>query len=569
MGDITRSIFGKVTKAYPLSTAGKVTSITGSANPQSAEAYLRYYKEISWLRAGISVIANGVAQSGWVVYRKKKNGDREEITQPHELKSLLTKPNPFQSGHDFFYMHQVFDELIGANYWKKEKDKGQNELWLLPPQYMTPIAHPKEFISGYKYERAGVVDIFKPEEIIMFLDPDPIDPRGGVGRAQSVGLDIENQSMMSQWNRNFFFWGADPGTIITYPIEASITPDELDRLNESWGAGHRAYGRAFKTAILTQGATVEKISMGQRDMDFTGLSKYNRESILGVFGVSYSMVGGTDNVIRANAEAQLYNFAKWVLTPRLIRIREKLNMFLCPDYGEDLEVDYVDPSPDNEQMDLDKATRAYQAGIMTKNEARAILKLDPTEDDSGETFYQASSGQGGGLGFYGLSPESLSVSGKSYTKGGEGHQGRPGQVGGSLPKDAPQNKKEERAQRAKESYKAADKEAQQKADESEAFLATTLKGKRTPDNSAFDLLLDGHVIEIKTIVRGGTDKITMHKKSLKRKWDYVSENAGVKPHTIVVDSRTHQIYYKADLGSFRLKNMTPVSVEDLRGIFGV
>jgi phage portal protein BeeE len=85
-------------------------------------------------------------------------------------------------------------------------------------------------------------------------------------------------------------------------------------------------------------------------MDFSNLAKYNRESILGVFGVSYSMIGGTENVIRANAEAQLFNFARWVLTPRLIRIREKLNMFLTPDYGPDLELDFDDPAPENEEM---------------------------------------------------------------------------------------------------------------------------------------------------------------------------------------------------------------------------
>jgi SPP1 gp7 family putative phage head morphogenesis protein len=211
----------------------------------------------------------------------------------------------------------------------------------------------------------------------------------GAGRAQSIGIDIENQSFMSQWNRNFFFWGADPGTVITYPIEANITPDELDRLSEQWNSGHRSYGRAHKAAILTQGATVAKQGIGQRDMDFTGLAKYNRESVMGVFGVSYSMVGGTENVIRANAEAQLYNFSKWVLTPRLIRIREKLNMFLCPDYGPDLELDYDDPSPENEQMDLDKATRSYQAGVATLNEARAMLKLDPDESGAGEEYYKA------------------------------------------------------------------------------------------------------------------------------------------------------------------------------------
>ena len=292
MGNITRSIMNPVAKAYPVgAAAGRLSFNSNQPSAQTSESYLRYYKEISWLRAAVAVIAQGIAQSKWELYRKKKKGDREKITEQHDLKDLLNRPNNFQSGHDFLYLHQIFDELIGRNFWVKQKDHGNNELWLLPPQYTSPVSDPIEYISGYKFERSGYTRNFKPEEVIMFVDPDPLDPMNGAGRAQSIGIDIENQSFMSQWNRNFFFWGADPGTVITYPIEANITPDELDRLSEQWNSGHRSYGRAHKAAILTQGATVAKQGIGQRDMDFTGLAKYNRDSILGVFGVSYSMVG--------------------------------------------------------------------------------------------------------------------------------------------------------------------------------------------------------------------------------------------------------------------------------------
>jgi HK97 family phage portal protein len=377
MGAIAKSFI--ILKQAPVNMSGRISFASNLPNTQTDESYLRYYKQISWLRAGVSVIAQGVAQSNWKLYKTHPDADREEITGQHDLKDIFNRPNPFQSGHDFLYLHQVFDELIGRNFWCKQSNKGKPELWLLPPQYTAPISDPTEYISGYRFARGGFEKLFKTDEIIFFVDPDPLDPLMGAGRAQSVGIDIENQSFMSQWNRNFFYWGADPGTVITYPVEANITPDELDRLNEQWNAGHRSYGRAHKAAILTQGATVAKNAMGQREMDFSNLAKYNRESILGVFGVSYSMIGGTENVIRANAEAQLFNFARWVLTPRLIRIREKLNMFLTPDYGPDLELDFDDPAPENEEMTLNKATRLYQTGIATLNEARSFVKLDPDE----------------------------------------------------------------------------------------------------------------------------------------------------------------------------------------------
>jgi HK97 family phage portal protein len=390
MGIIAKS-FIPVIKSAPVNMSGKFGYSNNLPNTQTDESYLRYYKQISWLRAAVSVIAQGVAQTEWILYRKKKDGDREEVTGQHELKNLLNRPNQFQSGHDLFYLHQVFDELLGRNFWVKQVDKGNKELWLLPPQFTAPISDPLEYISGYHYERGGYTKNFKTNEIIFFVDPDPLDPLTGAGRAQSVGIDIENQSFMSQWNRNFFYRGADPGTVITYPPEASITPDDLDRLNEQWGSMHRSYGRAHQTAILTQGGTVAKTSMGQREMDFSKLANYNRDSILGVFGVSYAIIGGTTDVNRANAEAQLYNFAKWVIVPRLIRIREKLNMFLCPDYGEDLELDYTDPTPEDQVANLAKATQMWTTGLSTRNESRELLGLDPDDTGAGDEYYKAPS----------------------------------------------------------------------------------------------------------------------------------------------------------------------------------
>ncbi len=377
MGNLARSL---IQKQYPIAqTSSRVSFGAGLQSKQSKESYLCYYSEISWLRAAVSIIAESVAQSDWRLYRKKKGGDREEVTEEHELKNLLNRPNPFQSGHDLLELHQIFDELIGEVYWTKQKEMGSRELWIVPPQYMTVIPDAHKFIGGYHFERGDSKHDFKPEEIIPFIQPNPMDMLIGTGRAQAAGIDIENQSFMSQYNRNFFYWGADPGTIITYPVEANITPDELDRLNEQWNAGHRSYGRAHKAAILTQGATIQREGIGQRDMDFVNLSKYNRDAILGVFGVSYSMVGGTESINRANAEAQLLSFARWVITPRLTRIREKLNMFLCPDYGSDLEVDYDSPVPEDTAQQALEVDNHVKSGVISIEEARQLLDQGDVE----------------------------------------------------------------------------------------------------------------------------------------------------------------------------------------------
>ena len=381
MSIITKSLITK-SNPIPMQSGNRLTFTNANTSAQNKNGYLEYYNNIVWLRAAIQTIADAIAQSTWRLYKKKDGGDREEVTGAHPLKELLNHPNPFQSGHDFLAQHQTFVELIGESYQIKQTDMGTKELWLPIPSYMRAVPDQKKYISEYIYERGADIRHYKPEEVIAFLESNPLDPLSGIGRAQSAGIDIESLNMMSQYNKYFFYWDASSGTTITYPLEANITPDELNRLAEQWNAGHRGYGRAHRAAILTQGATVNNAGVGQKDMDFVNLDKSLREKILGAFGLSYASIGGTESVNRANADAQILNFARWVMVPRLTKLREKWNMSLVPDFGDDLELDYDSPVPEDTAAMAGVIDGHVKSGIMSIEEARQELDwgdIDPDE----------------------------------------------------------------------------------------------------------------------------------------------------------------------------------------------
>jgi len=379
MGLITKAL---ITKKAPIPPggAGRITFTGGLPKTSLDESLLRYYNEIGWLRAGVSLIASSVAQATWRLYRKTKDGDREEVTGSHPLKELLNQPNPWQSGHDFLEQHQILYELLGRVFWIKERNAGMNELWIAPPQNIKILPDKVNYIKGFEYSREGFTKIFDPNEVIFFLEANPLDPLAGVGRAASIGIDIEMQSFMAQYNRNFFYWGAEPGTVISYPPEANIPPEELDKIKEQWEAAHRSYGRAHRTAIVTQGATISTTDKGHRDMDFVNQAKMLRENILGGLGVSYSLLGGTESINRANADAQMLNFTRWTTTPRLVKIRSKMNMGLCPDYDDDLELDFDNPVPEDTEQQATVIDNHIKAGVFSLEEGRAMLRkgdIDP------------------------------------------------------------------------------------------------------------------------------------------------------------------------------------------------
>ena len=131
--------------------------------------------------------------------------------------------------------------------------------------------------------------------------------------------------------------------------------------------------------------------------------------------------------------------------------------------------------------------------------------------------------------------------------------------------------KNERVERAKKSQVRTGQHEQAIADRSEKVLSDAIGVPRTADNSAFDLRNDDVGIEVKTLVNGKNEKITMSKAALGRK--LAEQRAdGLRGYTVVVDRRAGGLtgkatyYYREGFGSFRLGSMTPVSLAQLKEI---
>lgn len=349
---------------------GGVSSNQFEAKPVSLDMFLRAYCTIGWFHACVATIAKSVAEVEWILYEKSNDGTRKEVSKPHPLKDLLNSPNKFQTGHDLIEMTQIYQDCTGEGYW--HYDKRQNTLWSLPPNLIGVVADAKEFIKGYTFgSESTTLTPIPVEEIIPFISPNPMNPIRGSGPAQAIAIELDTQSFALQHNRNFFYRGAYPGLVISYPD--SIPIDEYERLITQWKTEHRGYGRAHETAIITGGGKVENISMTNRDIDFVKLMAGNRDSILGAYGVPYSILGGSEHVNKATAEAAQVDFGTRVIRPRLIKFREKLNKFLCPIFGKNLELDFTNPVPTDQLQEATITTQAFQAGYITINEARDRL----------------------------------------------------------------------------------------------------------------------------------------------------------------------------------------------------
>jgi phage portal protein BeeE len=137
---------------------------------------------------------------------------------------------------------------------------------------------------------------------------------------------------------------------------------------------------AHRVAVLEQGMKWVDRKYTMRDMEFSALRNVSRDIIREAFGFPKPLLGSVDDVNRANAEAAEVLFGRWLLVPRLNRIRDALNHDLLPFFGPaaatGLEFDYEDPvPPDGESENAERDSRV-----------NAVAQLVPLGFDAAEAL---------------------------------------------------------------------------------------------------------------------------------------------------------------------------------------
>jgi HK97 family phage portal protein len=317
---------------------------------------LEQYGQVGTLFAVVQSLSADVAKIKWRLFTKAASGldeDRTEVTK-HPALDLWNKPNPFMPGQQFRERFSQHIELVGETDWVLSTVRmgGRNvpyEMWPVRPDRITPVEDPFEFIKGYIYTSPDGEQIpLETHEVLRVMMPNPADPYRGLGPVQSIMMDLDSSRYSAEWNRNFFLNSAEPGGIIQVP--ETLNDPEFNRLRDQWDASHKGVNKAHRVAIIEQGATWASNSFSQRDMQFAELRTVSRDVIMEAFGYPKAMLGITEDVNRANAEAAEYVYAKYRQTPRLDRIKGTLNNDLLPMYGpaaEGLEWDYESPVAEN------------------------------------------------------------------------------------------------------------------------------------------------------------------------------------------------------------------------------
>jgi HK97 family phage portal protein len=340
------------------------------AHRNDAETQMRAMGSVGTLFAIVNRTSNGTAQVNWRLYRKAKSGkpeDRTEVTS-HLALDIWNRPNPFMTRQEFVEAFQQHVDLTGEGWWIVGRDTRSPlplELWPVRPDRMSPVPSATDFLSGYVYQGPDGEKVpLEPPDVIFLRMPNPLDPYRGMGPVQSILTDLDSERYSAEWNRNFFLNSAEPGGIIE--VAKRLSDDEFKEMTTRWREQHQGVAQAHRVAVLEQGTWKDR-KFSMRDMQFTELRSVSREIIREAFGFPKPMLGATDDVNRANAEAAEVVFARWLMVPRLERIKGALNNDFLPLFGGqgDLEFDYDDPTPaDSERENSERDSKVTAAQLL-------------------------------------------------------------------------------------------------------------------------------------------------------------------------------------------------------------
>lgn len=374
----------KVTSQKPSLASSAVMSFPQPPARKASE-YMGAYTGYPY--TAISAIAQEVASLDLQLYKKVVKGNEVStvLIHEHEVLSLLQYSNSLSTFYEMVEATQTYLELTGEAYWVllREENTGiPQEIWLLRPDWIKIVPSKVSVVDSYIYNPGGNPGesiTFPKENILPFKYFDPKNPYRGKGPIQAAAMPLDIHTFAQEWNRNFFFNSAIPSLIFT--TDKRLDKRAVERFVQNWQQSYGGRAKSNKVAFLGGGFKVDTASLKAKELDFTEQQKMMRDDVLAVFKVPKSILGLTDDVNRANADATTRAFMQRVVTPRMRKFVEKLNEFLLPMYpdAQDLFFDFEDPATEDEVMKLKKFENALKYGWMTPNEVRNEEGLDPID----------------------------------------------------------------------------------------------------------------------------------------------------------------------------------------------
>ena len=340
----------------------------------------------------VNEISKGASAVPFVI----KAGD--EIIEQHPLIDLLMRPNPLQSYSEFFNSLFGYVLLSGNAYILKTGSEmgAPKELHQLRPDRINIKGSGKPIPEKYEYMVNGrVANTYMIDQENGFSELkhiklwNPLDDYYGLSPMSAAAVEVDQFNMSSKHNVNLLQNGARPsGAVIFKPQDdagfaVNLSESQRQQLITDMNNRFTGANNAGRPMLLEGDFDWKEMGLSPKDMDFLNLKHMIATDIALCFGVPSQLVGVPDSQTYANvAEARLALYEETII-PHLRKMASDLNEWLVPLFDDRLTLEFdIDAIPalsERVKRTYENVTSAVREGIMSRNEARQQLGLEPVE----------------------------------------------------------------------------------------------------------------------------------------------------------------------------------------------
>lgn len=356
-----------------MSPAGGLYAYTGRyITPEAASG-------LAAVGAAVRLISETIGSLPLITYRGEGN-ERTRALRDWQYELLHQRPNLEQSAMEFWSDVSACLEYTGNAFIQLNRAGSRViEMHVIDP-YAVRVYRDKETmekrfdvtIDGHLYKSLTSAEMLHVRGFTLRGGMVGISPIAEHKNTLGVALAAEEFAGRSYAN------DATPGLAITVP--GNLGRQQATEMLQVWNSTHQGLHNAARPAVLTNGATLERLGMTLADAELVNSRRYGVEEVARIFRIPPAMLGVPNAGTNQSAEEESLRFVRYGLMPRLRRIEMALRACdaLFPQ-GTDLTPEWLVDGllRADTQTRYDAYVKARQAGWLSANEIRAIENYPP------------------------------------------------------------------------------------------------------------------------------------------------------------------------------------------------
>jgi HK97 family phage portal protein len=308
----------------------------------------------------------------------------------HPTIDLLSRPNPFQSQFEFWEMTLLHMYLSGNAYWYKVRTgRGKIvELWALRPDRIRIVPDKDNLIKFYQYEIDGKMFPIDQNDILHHKFPNPHHDFMGMSPVRPALRRIATDNDLTDVTKNTLENGGMPSGILS---TTDVMNEQLvRRMKAQWKQNYGGRNKG-NIAILEGQMDFKPISWNMNELAMPDISALDETRICMVFGVPPILIGaksGLDKATYANYKEARLSFWQETISSLQRRLISKLEIDQDLNPGGTFHFRFddsdVDALMDIRQQNFENAIAGLNSGLLTHDEARAEVGLEPAPELAAE-----------------------------------------------------------------------------------------------------------------------------------------------------------------------------------------